>query len=163
MRFRVVDQVFLVLVTSSGIDRHLPGRRIIETIGADAGGNIVVINFPHAGGEPARIFKLLRQRDDIRHRIPKMRIEIVDLDLVGSQSRHDRSPRGVAQRQLVISAIKAHARGREAIDVRRLRYEITITTQTRGEVIDGDEQHIRTIRRSSAIQPTENERKENEK
>ena len=116
-----------------------------------------MINLPDPPGPPAVAHKCLRERHRLGHLVAEMPVEIVHLDGVRPQPGHHAGARGIAERQLIVRAIKPHAARRQPVNVRRLGDEIAITPQRRCEVIDGDKQHIGLGRQSQVRQQHEQE------
>ena len=142
VRLGIEDERLVGLVAPLGIHRLLPTGRIIKTIGTDAGRDVVMIDLSHTPGPPAVAHKRLRERHRLGHFVAEMPVEIVHLDGVRPQPGHHAGARGIAERQLIVRAVKPHAGRRQPINVRRLGNEIAIATQRGCEVIDGDKQHI---------------------
>lgn len=140
--FGIEDKVFVGFVAADGIDDSLPRRFVIGAISADAGGDVVVVDFTHAGHVIAILNKMLGEGDGIGDRSAKMVVEVVDFDLVGPEAGHDGSPAWVAERELIVGPVKADALGGEAVDVGCFDDEIAVTTQRRSEIIDGDEEDV---------------------
>ena len=100
--FRIENKMFIGFVTTYGIHGFLPGRGIIKPIGSNRCRNIVVINFSDSPGPPSMLHELLRKRDCIRYFIPKMSIQVIDLDRIWTESGHHGCPGRVAQGELII-------------------------------------------------------------
>ncbi len=98
VRFGIEDEVFVGFVAADGIDDTLPRRLVIEAVGADAGGDVVVVDFTHTGHVIAILNKMLGEGDGIGNGSAKMLVEVVDFDLVGPEPGHDGGPAGVAER-----------------------------------------------------------------
>ena len=142
VRFGIEDEVFIGFVAANGIDDTLPGWFVVEAIGADAGGDVVVVDFTHTGHVIAILNKMLGESDGIGNGSAKILVEVVDFDLIGPEPGHDRGPAGVAEWELIVGPVKADASGGEAVDVGCFDDKITVTTQRRSEIIDGDEEDV---------------------
>jgi len=142
VRFGIEDEVFIGFVAADGIDDTLPGWFVVEAVGADAGGDVVVVDFTHTGHVIAILNKMLGESDGIGNGSAKMLVEVVDFDLIGPEPGHDGGPAGVAERELIVGPVEADAPGGEAVDVWCFDDEISVTTQRRSEIVDGDEEDI---------------------
>jgi hypothetical protein len=145
MRFGVEDLGFIGFVASLRVDGLLPGGRVVESIAPDARGYVVVVDFPHTRGVPAAILKLLGERDRIWHCIAEMGIEIVDLNLIRAEAGHHRGAGWVTERDLVVGPFEAYAGAGKAINVRRFGHRVAVTAEGAGQVVHGDEEHIRPV------------------
>ena len=89
----------------------------VEVICANGCRHIVVIDLPYPPRKVSRFLKRLRQGHGLRDFIAKMAIQIVNLDLIWSQSCHDGGTRWIAQRQLIVRSLKTDPGGRKPINV----------------------------------------------
>ena len=142
MRLCVGDQRLFVFVTTFGIDGVIPGDWVVEAIGADRSGHVVVINLSHSHCLVASRLKGLRERDHLRHLIAEVPIEVVNLDLIRTQPSHQGGPGGVAQWQLVVCPLKGNAGGSQAIQMRRAGDLISIAAECAGQVVNCDEKNV---------------------
>ena len=138
----VKNEVFVCLVAADWVHGALPGWRVVEAIGADAGGDVVVVDFSDAGNEVVFRDKPLRQGDGVRHGIAEVGIEIVNLDFIGSETGHHRGSAGIAEGELVVGAVEANTACGESVDVGSFGDEISVATERGGEVIDRDEEDV---------------------
>jgi hypothetical protein len=74
--------------------------------------------------------------------------EVPDLRGVGTRAREQRRARRRTHGLLAIRPVKRDALFRDAVDVRALDVLRTIGAQFGAQVVDRDEQHIRTLRRN---------------
>jgi hypothetical protein len=100
-------------------------------------------NLPHALHEVAAVLEMLRQRHDVRQRLPKMSGEIIHFRGVRSRAREQAGTRGRANGLLAIGPFKNHPPLGEAINIRGLNDVIAIAAQLRAQIIHGDEENIR--------------------
>lgn len=138
----IEDEVFVGLVATDWIDRSLPGGRVVKAIGADAGGDVVVVDFSNAGDEVVFCDETLGEGDGIGESVAEVSIEIVNLDLIWSAAGHDRGPAGIAERELIVGAVEADAPGGESVDVGCFDDEVSVAAEGRGQVIDRDEEDV---------------------
>ena len=142
MRFGIEDEMFVGFVAAVGIDDALPGWFVVEAVGANAGGNVIVVDFPDAGDVVAILDEVLGKGDDVWDFVAKVAIEIVDFDLIGTQPGHDGGPTGVAERELVVGPVESDALGGEAVDVGSFDDEVAVAAEGGGKVVDGDEEDV---------------------
>ena len=140
--FGIEDEVFVGLVATDWIHGALPGGRVVEAIGADAGGDIVVVDFSNAGHEVVFLDEALREGDGVGNGVAEVGIEIVDFDLIGAEPGHDRGPAGIAKGELVVGTVEANTARRESVNVRRLDDKVSVATERGGQVIDCDEEDV---------------------
>lgn len=74
-----------------------------------------------------------------------MAVQIVYLDLVGSETRHDAGSGWIAEGELVVGTIEPNSGGGETIDVGSFCDQVTVTTQRSGQVVDRDEENVGLI------------------
>ena len=141
--FGVEDEVLVGFVAAEGIDDALPGWFVVEAISADAGGDVVVVDFANAGHVVAILDEMLGKRDGVGDGSTEMLVEVVDFDLVGTEPGHDGGPAGIAERELIVGLVEADALGGEAVDMGSFDDEIAIAAEGSSEIIDGDEEDIR--------------------
>ena len=80
VRFGIEYEMFVRLVAPFRVDRLLPGRRVVETVGPYAGGNVVVIDLPHASSPPTAFHETLRKGHRIGYLVAKVAVQVVHLD-----------------------------------------------------------------------------------
>jgi hypothetical protein len=139
LRCGIGDELFIGDIAPFGVHDELPRGFVIEAVGANAIRYVVVVDLADAGGKPAVLTEELRQRDDIRQSIAEMAVEVIDLRGIGPATGEHGGAAGIAERDLIVGAVKAHAAGREAVDVRRVRAVVR-------EIVDGDENDVRLRR-----------------
>ena len=66
---------------------------------------------------------------DVRDFVAKVPVQIVDLDLIRSESGHQGGPAGIAEWDLVVGAIEADSLRGELIDIWCPGDEVTVTSQ----------------------------------
>ncbi len=135
MRCGVGDELFVGDIATFGVHDELPRRFVVEAVGADAVGHVVVVDFADTGGEPAVLSEELWQCDGIRQSLAQMAVEVIDLRGIRPAAGEHGGAAGIAERDLIVGAIKSHAAGREAVDVRRVRAVVR-------EIVDGDEEDV---------------------
>ena len=113
------DLVFVVLVASARIDHFLPRLRVVEPAGADLARYPVMEELADPRHEVAMFAEQLGQRHGVRQVLAKMRFVFQHSRRVRTQAGKERGAAGIAQRELAIGAVEAHAALRQSIDVRR--------------------------------------------
>jgi hypothetical protein len=140
LRRGVGDEFFVGDIATRWVHDELPRGFVVEAVGADAVGDVVVVDFADASGEPAVLAEELRQRDGIRQSLAEMAVEVIDLCGIGSATGEHGGAAGIAERDLIVGAVKPHAAGREAVDM-RCAWAIV------REIVDGDEENVHRLRR----------------
>ena len=108
-----------------------------------------MIDFAHTLDKIAILLEILAERDDIRRIFAEMSDQIPHLRRVRAGAGHQTAARRRADRLLAIGALENDARFGDAVDVRTLDVVLAIAAELRAEIIHGDEQDIRLLRRGS--------------
>ena len=95
---------------------------------------------------PARRAELLRQRLEVRPAPAEVRGVVEHTHRRRPQAGEQAAARGIAQRSLAVSALKARRRPRKGIDVRRLRVGAAIAAELAVQVVRDDEEDVRLFR-----------------
>lgn len=147
-RRRVIGQSrLLVLVDAARIDHAIPGRRIVESVGADLAGIAVVVNLADARDRVAVLPEELRERHDVRMDRPEVRLQVVDANGIGAEAGQHRCTARVAQRELHVGAIEPDSARGEPVEVRRLDQRMALGAEIEVEIVGHDEQDVRRPRR----------------
>jgi hypothetical protein len=90
--------------------------------------------------------EMLGEGDDIGHGLAEVNEKIPDFDRIRPKPGQKAGPGWVAHPLLTIGPGEFDARIRQAIDRRRFNKGISVTTEFRPEIIDGDEQDVGFVR-----------------
>ena len=82
-----------------------------------------------ASGERARLGKRLRDAHHIRQGFAEVRAVFIHLRAAGTHAGHEGSAARIAQRILAVGFFKAHAGGRELVDVRRFHLRMPVAAE----------------------------------
>ena len=74
--------------------------------------------------------------------LAKVTIQIINANRVRPQPRHHRGAGGIAERQLAIRPIEAHALRGQSVQIRRPRDRIAIATQRARQIVNGNEKDV---------------------
>ena len=96
----------------------------------------------------AVFFKVRVQPVHLRRILVRPRQEIDEPVVRRAQAGHERRTRGAAGRHHAVCALEQRRPLGQSVDVRRVDVGSAVAPQLRPQVIDGDEQHVRTIGRS---------------
>ena len=121
------------------IDVHLglaPGDRVLD---------VVVEDLADADSAVAVRHELLRQRDRLRRRLPKIGPQVPHADRIGPQAGHQARARRVAHRLLAVGPSKRHGRCGEPIDVRALGDLGPVAAEFLAQIVDRNEQDIERL------------------
>lgn len=135
LRCGIDDEFFVGDITAFRIHDKLPRECVVEAIGADAVGHVVMVDFADAGGEPAVLTKELRQCDHTWQGFAEMTVKVINLRGIGPAAGKHAGAARIAQRDLIVGAFKLHAACCESVDVRRVCAVVR-------EIVDGNEKHI---------------------
>lgn len=116
-----------------------------------------MVDLSGAGHEVSFLDETLGQRDGFGNGVAEVGIEIVDLDLIGAETGHDRSPAGIAEGELVVGAIKANTTGGKAIDVGSFDDKVPVAPERGSEVIDRYEEDVGFLGRKGGAEREEKE------
>jgi hypothetical protein len=138
----VDDEGFVGDVAALGVEDAVPGGRVIEAVGADAVGHVVVEDLADACGDSAAPPEQLGQGDGVGQGVAEMAVEVVNLGGVGAEASEDGGAGGIAKGELAVGAFEEEAAGVEAVEVGGGEAGGPGAAEDVAEVVDGDEEDV---------------------
>jgi hypothetical protein len=146
------DAIVRVAVVAARVDDQVPRSIVIQARGADVGRHTVVIELADTGHEVAVAPVKLRPRHGFGELLAQVRRHQARVRRVGEHagrvrpaSRQEGRPAGIAQRELRVGAVEAHAARGEGVDVRRVNRG-TVRAQVHVEVVGDDQKNVGGVR-----------------
>ncbi len=138
----VGDEGFVGDVAAFGVEDGVPGGGIVEAVGADAVGDVVVVDFADAVGGAAGLAVELGEGDGVGEGVAEVAVEVVNLGGVGAEAGEDGGAGGVAEGDLAVCAFEEEAAGVEAVEVGGGEAWGAGAVEDVAEVVDGDEEDV---------------------